>query len=109
MSRISFSSVSSVQFGEEARGWGVAEETDVRLSLEITIDRHYLCARIYCHVFVHVDITNAHTHTRTHTVYMFVCFYVSTYVCMACVCMCVCAYLQNVADYALSLKRDVPS
>jgi hypothetical protein len=51
--------VSSVQFGEQARGWGVAEETDMRLSLEITIDRHDFCARVYVYMCVHVDIVHA--------------------------------------------------
>ena len=70
---ISFPSVSSVQFGEEARGWGVAEETDMRLSLEITIDRHDLCARVYVYMCVHVDIMHVsnffciYTHTLLHT------------------------------------------
>lgn len=35
-------SVSSVLFGEEAREWGVAEELDMRLTLEITIDRQVM-------------------------------------------------------------------
>ena len=144
---ISFRSVSSVQFGEEARGWGVAEETDMRLSLEITIDRHDLCACLYVYMCVRVDIMHVskffciyihtlsltHTSTNTHThlykcIYIacqfvyeraYICSYVRIHVCMflckhvfmygMCVCVCARARVHNVAHYALSLTRDVPT
>jgi len=40
-------SVSSVLFGEEGREWGVAEELDMRLTLEITIDRQDMYSNIH--------------------------------------------------------------